>query len=365
MENKRDITTMQLAVILINTMIGVTILALPRFVIVEAETAAPSATVGGALIILLGIVIITYLGRAFPNQTLVGYTKHLLGKFGAVLLIALVILFLLITGLQSRQFGEVIVTSLLPNTPIYVPILIMGLLVVTTSFQAPTIFAYIQFFYLFLTLAPIYFIVIAALGDIDTTNALPILGNEATFKGIMSGGLYVTQVMQSFIIISMIIPFLRKPESAMKAGFWGWFITATTILIIVTVVLAVFGVNEVENMMWPTLVLGRLVRIPAEILQRLDAIFLISWIVAVFTSLLSVYYFVVRLITELFSLKNQRLVALFLYPVVFLVAMWPEDIFQMYDWVFNLRKICLYFTLGIPLLLLVVFKMKGRQEASA
>ncbi|WP_188206395.1 GerAB/ArcD/ProY family transporter [Alkalibacillus aidingensis] len=360
MDNKRDITVLQFTMILISTSVSIAILGMPRMVIDYAKTASPTASLFGALLILFGILLITYLGKIFPKQTIVGYSELLLGRFGKFLVFLLAIYAIIITGLESRHFGEIIKSALLTDTPIHVSILLLGLLFVTASFHAPTTFAYIHYFYIPLTVAPIMFILLMSLTDVDWVNIMPILGNEASYYNIAQGGLVVTQVMQNFIIISVIIPFMRKPLDAMKAGVWGWLISALVLIMTVSFVLAVFGVNEVRDMTWPTLVLGRLIRFPAEIFQRIDAFLLIAWIVAAFTTVFATYYFAVRVLRELFKWKSQVKVSIFIYPVVFLIALWPNDILHLYDLLGTyIANNALFLTLGVPVLLFIVAKVKG------
>ncbi|GAE30178.1 GerAB/ArcD/ProY family transporter [Alkalihalobacillus hemicellulosilyticus] len=184
MEN-REITVLQLTVILVSTNIGVGMLAFPRFVALEAETASISATLFGSMIALIGVMSIAYLGKVYDNKTFVGYSRQILGKkLGAFFIMIMILFFIILTGLELRQFGEVIIGSLLPKTPIYVPMMMIAFICMLASFHSMNVFAYVHLFYIAFTVAPITFILLAATREIDWIYVQPILGNETSWGGL-------------------------------------------------------------------------------------------------------------------------------------------------------------------------------------
>ncbi|MFA9458247.1 GerAB/ArcD/ProY family transporter [Halalkalibacter sp. AB-rgal2] len=359
MEN-RELTVLQLIVILVSTNIGVGMLAFPRFVALKAETASISATVFGSMIALIGIMSIAYLGKVYDNKTFVGYSREILGeKLGAFFIIIIILFFIIITGLELRQFGEVIIGSLLPKTPIYVPMMMIAFICMLASLHSVNVFAYIHLFYIAFTVAPIIFILLVATTEIDWIYIQPLLGNETTWDGFMTGGFVVTKVLLNFFVISMVIPFMRQPNKAVLASFVGWIIVTILYTLAMFFTLAVFGSTELENLMWPILVLGRLVRIPAEVFQRLDALLLVAWMFAVFTTLYSTFYFSVRASTELFLGFRQRIVAALLFGIILAISLLPKDVYEMYEVIKVVSSIGLFLIIGYPLFLLFIRKVKG------
>jgi spore germination protein len=313
-----------------------------------------------------GLLAIVFLGKTFPNKTIISYNETILGKsMGRICSVLIILFFSLLMGLETRQFAEVVAGSLLPSTPIQVSILLMITLCATTGFQNVATFAYIHFFYMPLILLPIALVMIPAFKDIEVYHLTPILGNNPTIKEFLGGGLIVTKALLSFFVIAMVIPYMKEPKKCVKSGIWGYMIGSFFVVLIITTSLAVFGEKEIEQLVWPVLVLGRMVHVPAEILARIDAVLLISWIYGVFTTLLSYYFICVRGIGELFRFYNYRIISFIGCPIVFIIAMLPKDIYQMYDYILQITIYGVYITILYPIFLLLVAKIMKKGGVSA
>lgn len=366
METPREITVMQAAIILISTIIGVGVLALPRLAVLSADTGAPLVTLLGMLVAMMGLVLITLLGMRFPKQSIIRYSEDILGKWlarlGSVMIIAF---FSVLTALASREFGEVVVTSVLRRTPLEITVIVMLLLAAFTTRNDITTFAYIHHFYSPLILAPAILIVVLSLKNAEMIRLLPVWGNEPS--GMIMGVLTVAALFQGFFILTIVIPAMRSPQKAMKASLWGMGIAGGLYLMIVVAALAVFGSEELKKLLWPTLELAKTTSLPAAILERLDAAFLAVWVTAVFTTLLSSYFLTIHAAAELLRLRNHRMFSLFFLPFVFVIAMIPKNVLQMYELIETVGRIGLFVTIAYPAVLwsvALIRKKRGKGYAS-
>jgi spore germination protein len=360
------ITPIQLSFIIISTMLGVSMLSLPRFVVKGAGIGAPFASFVGVFVAFIGLLAVVHLGKRFPKKTVIGYNETILGKpLGRLFSVLIIVFFALLMGLEARQYAEVVAGSLLPNTPIQVAIFLIISLCATTGFQNVSTFAYIHFFYMPLIIIPPIVVLFPAIKDFEIYHLTPILGNNPTLMEFIGGGLVVTKVILNFFVISMVIPFMRNPKKCVKSGIWGFWIGSMIVVFIVTVSVGVFGEGEILEMFWPTLILGRMVHIPAEILARIDSILLVSWIYGVFTTLLSYYFVIVRGIGELFRFFNYRIISFIGLPIVFIIALLPQDIYELYDYILSLTFYGIILTIGYPVFLLLVATIRKKGGASA
>jgi spore germination protein len=361
MEYPRQITVIQGAAILISTIIGVGVLPLPRFAVEAADTGAPLVTFLGLLLACIGLGLITLLGMRFPNKSIVQYSEDILGKWtgrlGSVFIISF---FAILTALAAREFGEVVIASVLRRTPLEVTVIVMLLLAAISSRHNVTVFAYIHHFYFPLVLAPALVIIILSLKNGDALNLQPVWGNEP--KGIWMGVLTVAALFQGSFIFTLVIPAMRRPEKAMKAALYGISIAGGLYLAIVMATVAVFGPEETEQLLWPTLELARTTALPAAILERLDAIFLIVWVTAVFTTLFSSYFLTIHSITQLFQLRDHKMFSLFVIPIIFFLAMIPQNAVQMYQFIEFVGRAGLVITIAYPALLLGVAWIRKLRE---
>lgn len=364
MDNPRQITVMQTAAILISTIIGVGVLPLPLFAVHEANSGAPLGTLLGTLVGFAGLCIITLLGMRFPNKTIIQYSEDILGKWpawlGNVLIIAF---FAILTSLTAREFGEVVVTSVLKTTPVEVTVIVMLLLAAITTRNDITTFAYIHVFYTPILLVPVLLIVALSFKNSDLINLQPIWGNAT--GNMLPSILTIAALFQGSFILTIVIPAMRQPEKAMKASMLGMLIAGGLYITIVAATVSVFGSEEIKKLLWPTLELAKATSLPANILERLDAAFLAVWVTAVFTTLFSSYFLTIQSMSKLFRLSDHRMFSFFLLPIVFIMAMLPQNILQMYSIIQNFGRIGLCITIAYPGLLLVIAILRKKRGGQA
>ncbi|NBD24164.1 GerAB/ArcD/ProY family transporter [Paenibacillus glycinis] len=360
MANIRQITAIQSSAVLASTIIGVGVLALPLFAVKAADAGAPLVTLLGMALGYIGLYLITLLGIRFPNQSIVQYSEDIIGRWLAwVGSVAMIAFFAVITALGAREFGEVVVTSVLKNTPLEVTVVVMLALATISSRVNVTTFAYIHNFYFPLLLGPGFLIVALSMKNADMINLQPVWGNDPS--GMVPGILTVAALFQGSFVMTLVIPAMRRPDRALQASFWGIFIAGSLYVSIVVAAVGVFGSEEIKHLLWPTLELAKATTLPANVLERLDAAFLAVWVTAVFTTLLSTNYLTIRMTTELFRLKDHNLFATFLLPVIFVMALIPKNIFQMYAVIERVGRIGLAITIAYPGLLFVVALIRKKR----
>jgi spore germination protein len=199
-----------------------------------------------------------------------------------------------------------------------------------------------------------------SLKNADIINLLPILGNEQ--HDLLKGVFTVAALFQGSFVLTMIIPAMRHPSRVMKASIWAMLITGGLYVTIVVATVGLFGAEEIKKLLWPTLELAKATSLPANILERMDAAFLAVWVTAVFTTLFSSYYLTLHSVSKLFRLRDHRMFSFFLLPFVFIVAMLPQNIMQMYDIIESVSRIGLVITIVYPSLLLIVAVIRGKRE---
>ncbi|MGX6443368.1 GerAB/ArcD/ProY family transporter [Neobacillus sp. K501] len=358
MGDPKQITTLQATTILISTIIGVGVLPLPLFAVRAGETAAPLVTLTGIILAAIGLFILTLLGVRHPQKTIITYSQEIIGKWlGRFCSIFVIFFFLVLTGLAAREFGAVVVSAVLRETPLEITVIVMLMLACLSCRNNINVFAYIHNFYVPMILAPVLIVVAFSLKNANILYLRPIIGNDLNemFKGMFT----ISALFQGSFVITMIIPAMKTPIKALKASFWGIFISGGLYLLIVIATVAVFGPEEIKQIFWPTLELARTTTMPGNILQRLDVIFLAVWVTAVFTTLFSSYYLTIHSIKELFSLKDHKMISYFILPFVFILAMMPRDILQMYEIIQFVGRAGLLITILYPGLLLLIDFFKG------
>lgn len=365
MRKNGQITMIQAAAVLISSVIGVGVLPLPLFAVTAANTGAPLITLCAGLLSFVGVWLLTKLGMRFPKQTFVQYSATILGKWpsfaGALLIIAF---FGLLTSLAAREFGEVVITSVLKKTPLEITVIVMLLLATLSSRNDLQTFVYVHHFYLPIIVFPVLLIVGLSMKNADWLQLLPLWGNEPKPGAMLHGVLTIAALFQGSFVYSLIVPAMRHPQRAMVSSMWGIGIASGIYFFIVVGAVGVFGSEETKELLWPTLELAKTTTLPGNILERLDAAFLAVWVTAVFTTLFSTYYFTVYSLGQLFGLRDHRALSIFVLPYLFAIAMLPQNVMHMYKIIAVVGRFGLLLTIGYPLLLFVIAKIRRKGGGS-
>jgi|GEM_PF-392188 len=359
MNNQRQITVLQASAIIISTIVGVGVLALPLAAVRAADAGAPLVTFLGMLLAFVGLFFMTRLGMRFPNDSYIQYSEVIIGRWlGMIGSLISILFFAVLCSLVAREFGEVVVTAVLKKTPLEVTVLVMLLLAAFSSRKNIMSFAYIHLFYSPFMLIPALLIVALSLKNADIINVLPVWGNDPS--GIPMGIITLSTVFQGYFIMMMVIPAMSRPEKAMRASIWAMLVTGLLYTLIVIATVGLFGAEETKTLLWPTLELAKATSLPANVLERLDAVFLAVWVTAVFTSLFSCYYFTIYSISKLLKLADQGMLSFFILPILFVLAMLPQSLLELNQLNAVISKFGLLITIVYPGMLLVIAKLRKK-----
>ncbi|WP_163102978.1 GerAB/ArcD/ProY family transporter [Peribacillus alkalitolerans] len=355
------ISTTQATVFIINYVLGVGILTLPRTVSEKVKTPDVwiSVILGGLIPIVIALIMVKLCER-FPNKTIYQFSQEIIGKWlGSILSGLIIVLFLISSGYQVRVMADTIGPYLLQGTPswaIIMPFLWIGLYLIFGGINAIARMLEIIF-----PITVIYFLVIMFLGfkTFEIDHLRPVLG-----MGIMPVLKGITATVFSYSgyeIILVIYMFMQEQHKAKKVVLIG--ILIPIIFYTVTVVMVVGGLSIEGAVLqtWPVITYFRSFEITGLIFERFDSLLIAIWIMQIFTSFIISYYAASLGLAQLFR-KNIRLFYWAVIPIIFIVAMIPENInalFTLGDWMGKFVPSILAIT---STLLLVISIVRGKHE---
>jgi spore germination protein len=367
---QRTVTMLQFSMSLGTTIIGVGVLAFPRITVEYASTGAPLCTIAAVVLMMLCGLVLAYLGSNYPDQTLFEYADTLIGKWiGGIILACIIGYFMELAALAAREFGEVVVTSVLKRTPLEVTTLIMLILAATAARNSVSVFTRILTFYMPLVYFPALIVVALTLKSAEIIRVMPMFGffHESTPMQAVQATLVVAALFQNYIIIGLLIPYMYRPKEAWKSALIGIGVAGFNYTLLIYATLAVFGTEEIKNLLWPTLELAKTAALPLLFLERMDPIFLAVWVTAVFTAILASYYVSMKGLAHMFRFENHRVFSLAGVPIVYLLAMQPPNIVVLYRIVKIVGISGLSLTIGYPFVLLLLHSFhklrKKRKDA--
>ncbi|MEW6663211.1 MAG: GerAB/ArcD/ProY family transporter [Bacillota bacterium] len=354
---KDRITTIQVALLLYTSLVGVGYLAMPRRL---AETAGRDGWVNlllGGMLLLSVNALLVWLCRRYPGQTIIEYSQAILGRpLGQAANILLVLHFILMAASVSRIFGDVIKLYLLENTPLEVILITFFLTGAYLAGHGLNPLARMSEVMFPLVLAPILLILALAQMEIDYGEVLPVM--TIGLYPVIQGAANSFFVYTGFILTAFLVAFMQQPEKALKASSLGLAGTILTYLVIFIVTLSSLGEASLYWSTYPVADLARRIEVPGAFLEKLEAPLMALWVLTAFTTMTPSLYFGTLSLSQMLGLKEHRgLVYLFL-PVVYQVAMLPRN----YGETILLGNIMGYAALAfIPVIILLALVAKLRK----
>ncbi|MFS0555163.1 GerAB/ArcD/ProY family transporter [Brevibacillus sp. 179-C9.3 HS] len=356
----QTISMWQQICLMTSTLIGVGVLTLPRTTsskLFEAGWIAPMIGSAGAFVSLW---LIVKLSKRYPGETFIEYSHKVwgsirrpwVGKVFSLPWIGIYLVYLyLSTAIVSRVFGEVVVTSVLLQTPLEVMLITMFLLVLFLCMQEVEVVARVNELLFPFIIFPLLFIALASFQKAEFGNLLPV--NHISMRSMVEGVYEGIYSYSGFEIMFVFFAFAHKNTNKELAGFYSLLIIALLYMLIVVAGISVFGYEELQRVTWPTLELVKTTQVPGFILERLESAFLAVWVSAVFTSVANAYYAVVYSLRQLFrkGIRFQRIVAAVLLIPLYFFALIPQNTSE----VFQVASLLGLSSLVINLLIPVVY----------
>lgn len=364
MENlRRFVSTWQLATILISSMIGVGILSLPRTVSTQLHETGWVGPVIGGVIAMFPLLAMMYLTREYPGLTFVEYSPRILGgtrslKLGRVLCYPWIVLFFsfefLNAGMVARGFGEVVVTAVLLDTPLEAILISLFLIVLFLCMHEVDVLVRVNELLFPIMLIPIFLIPYVSLTNADWDNLLPI--RIESWSGALSAGVNTFSMYTGYELL-MIYYGLVIPGAKIGIATWfGLIFTIVSYALTAVAGIVVFGYEELQNMIWPTLELVKTAQRTGWFLERLESAFLAIWVASVFTTLGNMYYTTIYGLRLWFGkgIRFQRIAAFVLMLPFFYFTLLPQNIVEFFAYAEYLTYYGYLATVIIPVLLAIV-----------
>lgn len=322
-----QVTDRQIIFVIFITIVGYSVIELPKTMAETAGTGAWITLMLSAIAFSIPACIFAYLGYLFQGKTLFEYSQILIGKPLSVFLsIIYFIYFLIILAFLNRSAAEVIKVNLLYKTPIGVTMFVMLLFSGYAASKGITNVGRILEYYGIIIIFLALFIHIAMASQGDLMNIRPFY--EST-----EANNYITAIPDTVIAflgfeLLTVIPF-SKSNGKRTIGYV--FATMLTVGIfyafVVETSFMVLSIEDTKNYVYALITAMRRVEIKQlQFLVRLDIIFFMAWLFAIFSTFTVVIYGVSSYLSNLFPSIKNLWVILIVVTLAYLLGMLPEDI---------------------------------------
>jgi len=354
------VTERQFSAIIINTILGVGILTLPREAVSFADNAGIISVILASLLSLINLLIIIRLGLKFPDKTIFEYLQILLGKIsGKIISFFIICYWFVFTAFVIRTFSELIVTAVLPKTPIEVVIIIMLLLVAYLSHKDIQVLGRVNELYVFIVIIPILLLTILSFKRGHMIYVLPVFRGHSMVNILKSTGRSYFSFL-GFEIVAIILPFITTKKLSIEYGIKGWLIPSILSVIVVIASISVFGVFELKNLVWPTFELIKSTQFFALIFERLEVAFIATWVIALFTTASNLLFGIAMGGAQILNLHKHKTLVLSLLPLLYLFALSPRNAYELFNLVDIVSIVGLILTTILPIILLILAEIRGK-----
>lgn len=352
-----SITSKQLIFIMIGNMLGSGILSLPRLAAKEVGQDAWLAVILGAIFPLVSISLIRFLYKRNNAASFVGICRKVSGRsLGSLFSLLLASYSILAAGLFLRVFIEVVSVFLLADTPMLVKLVLMLAVCAYIASSNAKVLGRLNEFLYYILLPTLLFSLPAIVNNSDIHNLMPVLNfrvSDYARAALTTGFAY-----SGFELYLVFHPYVSREKEAFGASLYGLMITLIMYLYFVTGAVLVFGAELTKIYTWPTLRLLATTEIP--VVERIEFIFIQSWIAVSFRPICNQYFCASHIIAELFKLKSQKWSALSLFPIIIGIAYYPKNIFEVFKFSDYFGLIALTIGVTLPLILVIFGLFTGK-----
>jgi spore germination protein len=358
---QRNFGTWQLTSIMISSMIGVGLLTIPRTSTVLLHQMGWIGPISGCLIASVAVAAIVYLGNQFPGLTLVEFMPRIFGTVvGAVCVFLFILYQFFNAGITARLFGEVVVTSVLPNTPLEAIIVTLLLLVVFLCCHEIEVVARVNELLIPFLLLPSLLIPLVALMNADWYNLLPF--HVESWTDVIKTGMDTYTLYTGYELLMVYFAFSIPGARLGLASMTGMSFALVVYVLSVVAGITVFGYEELQRLVWPTLELVKVTQRAGWFLERFESAFLAIWVASVFTTIGNMFY------ATIFSLRRwlrkgirfQQISAVVMMVPLFYFTLVPQNIVELFSYTDHLTTMGYMVTIVVPILLAITHFMRNK-----
>lgn len=274
----------------------------------DAWLAILLGTCGGIIL----FIIYYLLFRQYPNLPFTGMVKKVLGKYvGWIIGLLYIMYFLYISARNLRDFGELLLSSTLTDTPllaVQITFVLVMCYVLYLGIEVLGRTAEVLIVILLLFGAAGNFLTLVS-GNVEFQHLRPFLENG--WKPILQTALLTTTPFPfgEMIVFTMILPYLNKSEVVKRVWLSAIILSGLILCWTTSLNISVLGIDVMERATFPTLTTVGKVNI-LDFIQRLDALVVFTMLITVFFKSSIFLYGAVLGLVDLFKLKSHQQILL-------------------------------------------------------
>lgn len=296
------------------------------------------------------------LKAAYPVDNFDSIAKQLLGKWlGKILTISLIVYMVITCGLGLRILANGVVVYLLFQTPQWVIILSMLLVVIYTVAKGTDTVARINEFLSFIVIFLMFLMAFLLLKRADFQDLLPLVSEKIQpVQAILVGS-------EPFILLlffPFLFPYIKTSKSMGKGLIWGILALSFNMVLTCIYSIAMFGTTELEYINYPSIEMTRDFEVP--FLERLEIVYMFFWIPIGFLAHVITLYSASIGVKQAFPKANYKFFTVLFAAIAFAISFYPDDLEELRGITNNLHPIYFFYWFLVFPLLYIIHRLKKK-----
>lgn len=300
----------------------------------------------------------------FPEKNLFAILNSVFGKIAGRILALIYVWYAFHLGvLVLRNFQEFIKVVAFPETPEFVPIMLMGILCIWIVKEGIEVLGRFSQLVIIILSFIIIAIFVLCMRDADFNNLRPFLYNG--FKPVLNSAFSVFSFpLAETVLFMAAFNFSKKRNSPFKVYYYALAIGTLFVLIIAIRNILVLGADFIEQTYFPSYVAVSLISI-GDFLQRIEStvsvVLLFGGFVKISVCLLSAC----KGVDYIFKIGNYRQIVA---PVGLLMMITScfiyQSVMEMFEWAFKIYKYYAFpFQVILPIIIWIAAEIKVKKQS--
>ena len=359
MEGNTKIGFSEALCVLLIIVISHLILTVPKIILKSQGSASSLNVVYITLIALFVVFIINLLYKNFKGMDILDISNYLLGsKFRFIIGIAYIAFFLFTCSLLVRNTSENLKTMYFQSTPIpYILFIILLAVGFMNRYSLKTVIKCNLIVVPILVLA-LTILFILSFNNFTVERLFPILGygSQNTFVN----GISNIFIFGNIVFLFLLMPLLKDYNQFSKLSYTSIIISGLFIFLTILALLLMFPLDISSNSNLPMYLQTRKITL-GKFIQRVDAFFILIWIISVVSYLSIVTSFILSIFKKITNIENKSYVSYCFVAILFGISLIYKNVIQIRQMDANLYKyLSLVFTFGITFILLILGNIKHK-----
>ena len=338
-------------------------LNLSNIIIVNTGSSAWINVIVISAVSILFCLLISKLFKPFPAHDIVDISEYLGKKVLKVIIgILYILFFIFISAVILRYLTNSLKLIYFEKSPLTF-ILILFLIPIAFALRLGIKpISRVNLMFIPIVLISMIIILFSTISDFVPQRIFPILGFGANKTFLI--GLNNIFTFSAFAYLYFLIPLLKNPEDFKKVAISSIIVSSVYIFLSVICLIMMFPFISFTDEMLSIYLLTRLIEF-GKFFQRVDAIFVLIWILSAFSFLAITIELANRILKKLLNLKTHKEMAYSISAIIFSLSLAFANLAQIKYIQTELLKyfvIILVFVISLVVLILANFKLKKEKS---